>query len=63
MALRNKQLLDQKIQKLEGQLKKLTFLTKGQSSTQQFRDGIIESEETLAYIKNMFEKDDSTLRM
>lgn len=63
MALRNKQLLDQKILKLEGQLKKLTFLTKGQSTAQEFRDGILASEETVAYIKNMLEKDDAILRM
>tara|TARA_B100001094_G_C17799712_1_gene608476 strand:+ start:257 stop:451 length:195 start_codon:yes stop_codon:yes gene_type:complete len=62
MAIRNKQLLDQKVRKLEGQLKQLTFLTKGQGTAQQFQDGIKNAEETLAYIKNMLEKDDEVFR-
>jgi hypothetical protein len=63
MAIRNKQLLDQKISKLEGQLKKLSFLTKGQGTAKQFQDGIAESEETLAYIKSMIEKEGSPMRL
>jgi len=57
MAIRNKQLLDQKIQKLEGQLQRLLFLTRGQGTAKQFQDEIDASKDTLAQIKAIVERD------
>tara|TARA_Y100000361_G_C11123418_1_gene324566 strand:- start:531 stop:722 length:192 start_codon:yes stop_codon:yes gene_type:complete len=57
MAIRNKELLDRKIQKLEGQLQKLLFLTRGQGTAKQFQDEIDLSKETLAQIKSIVEKE------
>ena len=57
MAIRNKELLDRKIQKLEGQLQKLLFLTRGQGTAKQFQDEIDLSKEKLVQIKSIVEKE------